>query len=471
MSDMRDFDTKSIVAVCTAPGRAAIAVVRLSGDDAYVIADRFCAGAPLLPSAMPANSFRLFKLRNPADGSLIDEALVLVFRAPHSYTGEDVVEFQTHGGRMPITRVMKALIACGARAAGPGEFSLRAFLNGRLDLSMAEAVMDVIGAQSERAGQAAAEQLSGVLGQKINACYDTLIAVCADIESSLDFADDEINDVLEPADIPSRLMCVRNDLRRLSDTWREGILLRDGARVVISGIPNAGKSTLFNALLGMLRAIVTDIPGTTRDTIEETMLLAGVPLRITDTAGLRDTESTIERMGIDRAVELVASADLNLRLIDLTAEHEPQLDWMKDSRYDRMKTIAVLSKADLVCDGCMQSLPQRIRHAGYNVAIISVRDGSGLEALKATMTRKLLGDEQHAGDSGVAVSERHHAHIEAAREHIETANKLYLKNGGDAAAFCAQVLRAAAESLAQITGRVYSEDLLDHVFSRFCIGK
>lgn len=471
MSDGRDFDTGSIVAVCTAPGRAAIAVVRLSGADAFAIADRFCAGSPVLPSTMPAGSFRLFKLRDPADGSLIDEALVLAFRAPHSYTGEDVVEFQTHGGRVPITRVMTALIACGARAAGPGEFSLRAFLNGRLDLSMAEAVMDVIGAQSERAGQAAAEQLSGVLGRQIDACYDALMAVCADVESSLDFADDEMNDVLEPADIPQRLAIVRDGLRSLSDTWREGVLLREGARVVISGVPNAGKSTLFNALLGMLRAIVTDIPGTTRDAIEETMLLAGVPLRMVDTAGLRDTDSTIERMGIDRAVELVASADLNLRLIDLAADHEPQLDWMAGGGYDRMKTVVVLSKADLVHADCMEALPRRIRDTGYDGVVISVLDGSGLEELKATMTRKLLGDGQHAGDPGVAVSERHHALIEATLEQIDVAVELYVNGGGDAAAFCAQALRAAAESLAQITGRVYSEDLLDRVFSRFCIGK
>ena len=184
-------ESPSIVAICTAPGPAGIAVVRLSGTDAYAIADRFCASASLKPSRMEAGRFHFVKLRDPADESPIDEAVVLAYRAPHSYTGEDVVEFQTHGGRVSAARVVQALIACGAQPAGPGEFSKRAFLNGRIDLSMAEAVMDVIGAQSERAGRAAAEQLGGALGRRLNVCYDLLMAVCADVEASLDFADDE----------------------------------------------------------------------------------------------------------------------------------------------------------------------------------------------------------------------------------------------------------------------------------------
>lgn len=462
-------NTDAIAAVCTAPGCAGIAVVRLSGRDALAIADRFCGERRRTPSSMPAGTFRLFRLRDPEDGSFIDEALVLVFRAPHSYTGEDVVEFQTHGGRVPVLRVMQALLACGARPAEPGAFSRRAFLNGRIDLSMAEAVMDVIGAQSERAERAAVEQLGGALGRRIDACYDALMAVCADIEASLDFADDESNDVLDPADLPGRLEAVREDLSALAATWREGVLLREGARVVISGVPNAGKSTLFNALLGMFRAIVTDIPGTTRDAIEETMLLDGIPLRMIDTAGLRETDSTIERLGIDRAKALIATADLNLRLVDVSAPHEPQLEWLKEDDGRRETTLVVLSKVDLGCDGA--ALLDRIRGHGFDVIGVSARDGINMEALKAAMVHTLLGGGRDADSAGVAVSQRHHGLIVVALEQIGAARALLLDRGGDAAVFCAQMLRAGSEALAQITGRVYSEDLLDRVFSRFCIGK
>ncbi|MGI5869560.1 MAG: tRNA uridine-5-carboxymethylaminomethyl(34) synthesis GTPase MnmE [Kiritimatiellia bacterium] len=463
----------AIAAVCTAPGRAGIAVIRLSGAEAYAIADRLCDGAKRMPSKLPAGAFRLYKLRDPVDGSFIDEAIVLAFRAPHSYTGEDVVEFQTHGGRVVAQRVLAALVACGARFAGPGEFSRRAFLNGRMDLSRAEAVMDIIGAQSERAERAAAEQLAGRLGEPLDACYDALLSACADVEASLDFADDEMSGILAPADIPGRLQTIAEKLQALADTRREGLLLREGARVVLSGVPNAGKSTLFNALLGFLRAIVSDIPGTTRDTIEETLLLDGIPLRVSDTAGLRETESTIERMGVDRSIALVRGADLNLRLIDLAAAPEPQLGWLGKTDYPPDRTIAVLNKADIAPGGRVETLTRRVGASGYEAVAVSAREKIGLETLREAMTRKLCGDRESASaEQGVAVSERHHALIMEALGEIRAA--LALDEGGGAeevAALCAQHLRTAAEAIAQITGRVYSEDLLDRVFSRFCIGK
>lgn len=462
----------SIAAVCTAPGRAGIAVIRLSGFDAYVIADRLCAGAKVVPSQMPAGTFRLFKLRDPADGSFIDEAVVLAFRSPHSYTGEDLVEFQTHGGRIVAQRVLVSLVACGARLAGPGEFTRRAFLNGRLDLSRAEAVMDIIGAQSERAERAAAEQLAGHLGRTLDACYDDLLSACADVEASLDFADDESVGILVPADIPGRLHDVAARLQALADTRREGVLLREGAFVVLSGIPNAGKSTLFNALLGVFRAIVSDIPGTTRDTIEETLLLDGIPLRIADTAGIRETESPIERMGVDRSVALVRAADLNLRLLDLDADPEPQLAWLGAAAYPPERTIAVLNKADVAPGGKVETLTRRIGAAGYEAVALSAREGSGLDALREAMKRKICGDlEATAAEQGVAVSERHHALIMEALDAIREALALKTAGAEDDAALCAQRLRTAAEAIAKITGRIYTEDLLDRVFSRFCVGK
>ena len=461
-----------VTAVCTAPGPAGIAVVRLSGTGAYAIADRLCASAKVPPSRMPAGTFRLVKLRDPADGGLVGEAVVLAFRAPHSYTGEDVVEFQTHGGRVSARRVVAALVACGARPAGPGEFSRRAFLNGRMDLSMAEAVMDLIGAQSERAGRAAAEQLDGRLGRALDTCYDDLMSVCADVEASLDFADDESAGVLEPADVPGRLLGVAARLQALADTRREGHLLREGARVVLSGAPNAGKSTLFNALLGAFRAIVSDVPGTTRDTIEETLLLKGIPLRVVDTAGLRETDSPIERMGVERAVALVRGADINLRVVDLAADPEPQLAWVGDAAYSGERTIVVLNKADVAPGGRVETLTRRLAGAGYEAVAVSAQEGAGLEALREAMERKVCaGDDAGVAAQGVAVSERHHALIAEALAALREALALQEAGAEDAAVVCAQRLRAAAEAIAQITGRVYGEDLLDRVFSRFCVGK
>ncbi|MCL1910181.1 MAG: tRNA uridine-5-carboxymethylaminomethyl(34) synthesis GTPase MnmE, partial [Kiritimatiellaeota bacterium] len=223
----------TIAAICTAPGKSAIAIVRVSGTEAFRIADTLCPGVSL----MRGGTFKLFNIEQ------IGDAVVLAFRAPHSYTGEDVVEFQTHGGAMSAARVLDAVLAQGAVHAEAGEFTKRAFLNGRLDLSAAEAVMDLISAESERSARAAAEQLGGALGRKIDALLDSLLAVCADIEASLDFADDEANSILAPARVPERLAEIRAAIRELSATWREGRLLREGALVVLSGAPNAGKST------------------------------------------------------------------------------------------------------------------------------------------------------------------------------------------------------------------------------------
>ncbi|NLB68806.1 MAG: tRNA uridine-5-carboxymethylaminomethyl(34) synthesis GTPase MnmE [Lentisphaerae bacterium] len=465
------YDNSTITAICTAPGMAGISIVRLSGADAYPIADAFCKNSPILPSAMAPGTFRLFHLRDPSDASPIDEAIVLAFRAPNSYTGEDVIEFQIHGGRISATRVMKGLIHCGARPAEPGEFSKRAFLNGRMDLSEAEAVIDIISAQSERAGRAAAEQLEGSLGRRVNACYDELMTICADVEASLDFADYESTGILEEVDVTARISDIRSNLEKLAATWREGILLREGALVVLSGIPNSGKSTLFNAMLGAFRSIVTDIPGTTRDSIEEAMLLNGIPLRITDTAGLRDSDGIVERIGIDRAKKLIANADVNLRIIDMTAEIEPQLSWIDDTAADPLKTIAVLNKSDIAPRDRVSTLPQELAAKDFTTVIVSAKTGAGIDELKAAMTKKICDDLPDEGGQDVAVSTRHHTLLKEGIEALDEALELYKHDAENAAVFCAQSLRRAAESIGEITGRTYSEDLLDIIFSRFCIGK
>lgn len=445
--------TATVAAVATAPGAAGIAVVRLSGPDATTIADALCPGAKTPPSKRPGGTFGLCRLRDPVSGELLDEALVLVFRAPHSYTGEDAVEFQVHGGRAAPRRVLAALLAAGAEPAGPGEFSRRAFLNGRLPLDRAEAVMDLVAAQTDRAARAAAEQLAGALGRRTDAAYDALLALCADVEATLDFTEEETPGLLPPDRFASRLDPVRADLAALADTFREGRLLREGALVVLSGPPNAGKSTLFNALLGADRAIVAAAPGTTRDSIEEALSLDGVPIRLADTAGLREASDPVEREGVDRARALAAGADLELRLVP--PGDEPPAGCGPGS-------IVVLSKCDL--DAAPRPIPPGAIRA-------SARTGEGLDALRAEILVRLGASPARSGGQGAAANARHRALLATALAAIDDARALYLARGEEAAVPAAGRLRAAAEALGAVTGRTYTDELLDTVFGRFCVGK
>ena len=494
-----------VAALATAPGAAGVAVVRLSGDGALAIADRLCAGARVPPSALPGGSFRLYRLRDPRDGSAIDEALVLVFRAPHSYTGEDVAEFQTHGGRAAPTRVLDALLALGAAPAGPGEFTRRAFLSGRIGLDRAEAVMDLVAAQGDRAARAAAEQLAGALGRRVDALYDALLALCADLEATLDFTDEEAEGLSAPIRFDGRAAALSAALLALAATAREGRLLREGALVVLAGPPNAGKSTLFNRLLGERRAIVAPEAGTTRDSLEETLLLRGIPIRLVDTAGLRDASSPIEREGVERARSLAARADLVLSLFpwgqtppprpwgqtppcgqtppprgqtpaDQTPSHRGQTPSSLGPKILFVETKADLAPSSAGTDPVSDSgsVPDpAFAPANPSVAPLRVSavTGEGMDALEAAILTA-LGTDPAASDGGVvAVSERHAALLREAASSVSAAREAFAAGAEAAAVPAAGHLRAAAESLGRITGRSYTEDLLDAVFSRFCVGK
>ena len=456
-----------VAAIATAPGAAGIAVVRISGEGALAIADKLCPGAKVPPSALPAGSFRLARLRDPRDGSAIDEALVLVFRAPHSYTGEDVVEFQTHGGRAAPSRVLDALLALGAAPAGPGEFTRRAFLNGRIGLDRAEAVMDLVSAQGDRAARAAAEQLSGALGRRVDAIWEDLLALCADLEATLDFTDEEAEGLAAPIRFDERAAAIAGSLRDLASTARTGRLLREGALVVLSGPPNAGKSTLFNRLLGERRAIVAPEAGTTRDSLEETLLLGGIPVRLVDTAGLREAGSAVEREGVERARDLAARADLVLAL--RPADEAP--DDCALARPSGPKTLFVATKADLLADDRATTRPRDHETSGAVPPLrVSAMTGEGISELEEAILAA-LGTDPAAGEGGVAVSERHAALLREAAASVNEARAIFGDGAEAAAVPAADRLRDAAESLARITGRSYTEALLDAVFGRFCVGK
>lgn len=451
----------TIAAIATPPGQGGVGIVRVSGSNVWKIADRIFQSSEL-PSCAKGGTFLHGKVV-AADGSEIDEALCLIFRAPKSYTGEDTVEIQGHGGPVVLKKILRRCLDAGARMAGPGEFTKRAFLNGKMDLVQAEAVADLIHAQSDRAAKAALEQLEGGLSGQFNVLYDGLMETAADIETTLDFVEDELPEDVFPnlgKKLDESFQCLEN----LLATWDEGRLLREGARVVIMGRPNAGKSTLFNALLGHDRAIVTAIAGTTRDIIEETFVLDGIPLRILDTAGLRETECLIEQEGIRRARAHSASADIAVYLIDSSQPVSPE-DQEHLAKLDPKRTVVVLNKID-------QKKPDyalRITH--YGPVEASLIKGTGLDSIKQTIAAKLEAGVNLSAPAHAVISERHRNLLELARTELIQARERVAEGGEAAAAPAAEHLRQALEALGQVTGRVYHNELLDNVFSRFCIGK
>jgi tRNA modification GTPase len=454
--------TDTVAAIVTAPGEAGIAIVRISGCDAFAIADRLFSGVTP-PSAMPPRRFQLGPIRDPKDASAppIDEVLLLKFAAPHSYTGEDVIELQGHGGRTAARRLLQLVLDAGARHAGPGEFTRRAFLNGRIDLTQAEAVCDLIRARSDRAAAMAVLQLEGMLSDSIVNIYDSLLITASDLEATLDFAEDEVPKSVT-LDVALRLRAAISAIDALLATWNQGHLLRDGARIAILGEPNVGKSTLMNRLLGRDRSIVTAVPGTTRDTIEETVVIEGYPVNLIDTAGLRDTDCIVEKEGVRRAEDIIRGADIRLHVIDGSRALGPAdvrlLEQPDSSR------LVLLNKADLVCRVPLDALPE-----GTPVLQVCLIRGDDVPAIRNAILEKLEADR--SATSSAAISVRHREALTSAVHDIRDAVLQVETNCADGGVIAAQDLRSALESLGTITGRSYSEELLDTIFSRFCIGK
>ncbi len=468
---MQAADTDTIAALATAPGEAGIAVVRVSGPASLSIADRLVVCQPPPPSARPGGTFLHGHVRNAfasdvAGGSSVtgfaDEVVVLIYRAPHSYTREDVVEFQGHGGRVASRRVLQAVLAAGARLAAPGEFTKRAFLNGRLDLPQAEAVANLIQARSDRSAQLALEQLDGSLSSCLTTLYDCVMSSSAMLEASFDFSEDDIPLDVTPH-VLSSLRSARERVRALLGTWGESRLLRDGVLVVISGQPNVGKSTLLNGLLGVERAIVADMPGTTRDTIEEQLVLTGIPIRLVDTAGLRTTGCLVEQAGVERAMTSMARADLHLHVLDasvpLDNHARTQLSTLPAER-----TILVLNKQDLGCGVSAGDLPR-----GCILVPAVLRDGAGLNQVRDALIQRL--GLPHQVESHVTIAERHRQCLIRAEGHLCEAIQLLCEARADLLVPAAAAIRQTAETIGEITGKTYTDDLLDAVFSRFCIGK
>lgn len=462
------------MAIATAPGRGAVGIVRVSGRGLQGLAQRL-TGRRLTPRVATYGPFL------DAQDRPIDQGLALYFPAPHSYTGEDVLELQAHGGPVVLQLLLARCLEAaaeddqlpGLRLAEPGEFTERAFLNDKLDLAQAEAVADLIDASTEAAARSAARSLSGEFSQRIAPLRDALITLRMLVEATLDFPEEEI-DFLEQADARGRLDRLADQLDAVLDTARQGALLREGLTVVIAGQPNAGKSSLLNALAGAELAIVTPIPGTTRDRVSETLQIEGVPVHVIDTAGLRaDAEASdeVERIGIARSWAAIADADAILLLHDLTRQGDAAYvaaDRDIAARLpERTRRVHVFNKADAVAPEAVAAA-LATRGADERALALSARTHDGLALLRRTLL-DLAG--WHASPEGVFIArERHLRALRRAREHLTVARDWAAQR--DAALdLLAEELRLAHDALGEITGAYSPDDLLGDIFTRFCIGK
>jgi tRNA modification GTPase len=453
---------ETIVALATPPGEGALAIVRLSGPDAVSIADRLFRGSRRLAEA-PSRAVQLGTIRRCEGDETIDQVLAVVMKGPRSYTGEDIVEFTGHGGTLVSRLLVEAAVEAGARPAQPGEFTRRAFQNGRIDLAQAEAVVDLIQARGERAVRNALSQLNGGLSARIGIARQAVLDVLAPLEAFIDFGDD----VPEPpgiAEMIPRVMRARDAVDQLLAGDRRGRLISDGATIVLAGKPNVGKSSLFNALAGLDRALVHDVPGTTRDTIEVCLSLDGVPVNLVDTAGIRTTSDPVEKAGVDRSHRAVAGAQVVILVVD--ASRAPDAD---DRRIAKIlandPVLLVRNKSDL---GDEASNAEWARETGWPVRLVSAAAGSGIDRLLGDLTAHVLGDA--GGEEGVTMTRaRHYEALRRARAALDRA--LETIESRAFADMTAAELREALQSLGEVTGENAGPDILDRIFSSFCIGK
>lgn len=438
----------TIAAIATAPGRGGIGVVRVSGAGLGAFALALCGRAP---RPRTAHFTRFLDEQERA----IDEGVLLYFAAPASFTGEDVLELQGHGGPVVMQMLLERCLQLGARLAEPGEFTRRAFLNGKLDLAQAEGVADLIEASTAAAARSAVRSLSGQFSEEVHRITDALIDLRMLVEATLDFPEEEI-DFLERARAMPRLESIRESLEGVLDRARQGALLRSGLNVVLVGAPNVGKSSLLNQLAGEERAIVTDIAGTTRDALRETIQIEGIPLHIIDTAGLRETEDRVERIGIERTWREIARADVILHLVEAGVTADGDLDASLPQGVER---IVVANKIDLA-----GLSPGRVEAGGRVRLQVSARSGEGVELVRQELLR-IAGWHAH-GEDVILARERHLLALREALGHVEAAGTQL-----GALELFAEELRLAQEELGTITGEFSADDLLGVIFSRFCIGK
>ncbi|MBI3195574.1 MAG: tRNA uridine-5-carboxymethylaminomethyl(34) synthesis GTPase MnmE [Ignavibacteriae bacterium] len=456
----------TIAAIVTPIGEGGISVIRLSGSDSLKITERFFHGKTKLSDAQ-SHTVHFGNLVDESE-NVLDEVLVTVFKSPTSYTGENVVEICCHGSVFVSNKILETILKGGARFAEPGEFTKRAFLNNKMDLTQAEAVADLIHSRSEMLHQSALKQLKGGTSDKIRLLRDKLLDICSLVELELDFSEEGIQ-FLERIKTIDTIKQTIKEMEELVSSYEQGKIIRDGVKVVICGEPNVGKSSLLNALLEEERAIVTHISGTTRDTIEESFKLSGIVFRIVDTAGLRETEDVVEKEGIKRSEKEIQDADIILFVRDISTGDSnfplEEINILFTQEEHQKKTIVINNKIDL-----LENYPHTINSNNANAVFVSTKKKIGLNELKENLIKLSTKNSLYLQENNLVITNiRHRNLIRSANEYIKKGLDSIVKNmSGD---FVAVDLRIALGLLGEITGEVTTEDILNNIFSKFCIGK
>lgn len=454
----------TIAAISTPHGTGGIGILRISGDKAFDIAASLFEGKKPLEK-IKSHTINYGKIVDPFSGQAIDEVLLTKMHKPHTFTKEDVIEINCHGGTVVMMQILELVIKKGARPAEPGEFTKRAFLNGRLDLSQAEAVIDLINAKTAEGSKAAVAQLEGKLSEKISASRKKLIGLIAHIEVTVDYPEHDIEETTGKA-VYEDVRVIREELEKIAGGFDKGRILREGIKVVIAGKPNVGKSSLLNELAGKNRAIVTDIPGTTRDIIEEYISVKGIPVRLSDTAGIRETEDPIERIGVERAEKALASADLVIFMLDASRGLDDD-DKSILQKISGKKIIYIINKTDLSDDSKVLELEKALKDG--RIIKASMLLGQGLDELEAAIEDMFLKGKVNINNEVLVTNARHKNLLDEATASLKEAGSAY--ESGLPLDMITIDIKNAAEYLGQITGESVSEDVVKEIFDRFCIGK
>ena len=457
----------TIAAIATAEGEGAVAIIRVSGPKTTdIIKNIFTANSKSTLKDMGSHKLYHGIIKDPESGELIDEVLCTIMRSPNSYTGEDVAEINCHGGRLVPRRILGLLFKHGARPAEAGEFSLKAFLNGKMDLAQAESVVDVINAQTEVGLKQAEMRLEGVLSNKISGYKDEVLDLLAEIESQVDFPEEDIDPIVKK-DITTRTTSLISSINGMLSTYEEGRILKFGVATTILGKPNVGKSSLLNSLLRQQRAIVSHHPGTTRDFIEEQIDIRGIPLRLIDTAGIRAATDQIEKTGIELTKKKAQEAELLIAVIDGSSDLDQDDTEVLQEIHNR-NAVLVINKSDLGLKITQTKLLDYV--SKDRIVKTSAKELSGIEDLKDVIKNSLIKSDRASSEGEIVLTElRHKSALENAASSLE--NFLNTFNSGESPEFSALDLRVALNSLGEITGEVTTEDVLGRIFSKFCVGK
>jgi tRNA modification GTPase len=460
---MKD-QTDTICALSTPAGRSGLAVVRMSGERSCEYFSRIFLSKKKY-DVFPARRAMLGRIVDPGDGSIIDEAVATCFPSPNSYTGEDMIEISLHGNPVLIAELLHRLCCFGARIAEPGEFTMRAFLHGRMDLTQAEAVRDLIESTTKLQAQTAARQQSGSISLELKPAKERLIEIIVNLESAVEFVEEDLELKSREA-VVEQLSGLQKELGKWIESYRQGKIVRDGFGMAVVGRPNVGKSSVFNALLAQDRSIVTEAPGTTRDLVSEYASIDGIPVRLTDTAGIRKSDDSIERLGMERSRQAIADSDVVLLVVDASL---PQSNEDADLRsgLELRTCIVVMNKSDLAARWTFEEMQQ---FAGkLRLVIVSAKAGSGIEQLRSAILDEIMGTAVSGQDGIIVTNLRHCLCLENARENLERAAAALIK--GMSEEFALTDLHSALKELGEITGETHVEDVLEQIFANFCIGK